>query len=714
MDDYDNDFENIAQPLENQIFDNDDRVIMPFVPLSDVDSIDENDSGDEDESDNDCDSYDQISLSPPPCMPLLLINLEKLCGYKPSTSEEVENLKEQLLEALVGSASNYEGSYEDEIGDGFSLEFIERSSELFDSEIAIHSDTKESVSLPSITGSCKRIDSKPTEHFDEIMSQITIPYPKFLTVPSQEVANKDSHKSMKLTSRVWKEIMHPHKIAIVDRILKLLSKCSRDLLWKWLMSSEIRHMAKGEQQKKVKQMKKKELEVWRRETRPAELEKLYQVRETFEFRLEQAREQYDKLVLKREVRVQQELQKEKEKGSGSGGVAGLDWDAKVTFAVRNDDKSILSKEELKEDDIVFSDDSYHDMAEDEYEEEEPVDGSLLEVYDTNSSSDEALESKPVKNLTGPLDSISGKAMSTLDRKKRRALASSKRMRRKIESQKHKSNFEEVRNMTIAAHDEEHKMRQLCISLDEKKALATLTNLEDRLIGVDKLLDRLQEEAWEDEEEGHLDEPSNSREDDILSEVNLTHEKEKLSILDQILAMILGSLPATRFISTEEHFKFLKEEHETIVLNWKKDFGYHSVSFPTHELKNGRQEGATKYNQNGQFFDDKTCNDDVQFENSLRICKSGSEMNSYEQSGDYEKVSKPPFMTDTLLSKVTANNIGTLEDNDLNNWDDAGYLEQLIGSASVKKFNQADEAMLGSKSIPLLKLKKSGLRPGGKL
>lgn len=200
----------------------------------------------------------------------------------------------------------------------------------------------------------------------------------------------------------------------------------------------------------------------------------------------------------------------------------------------------------------------------------------------------------------------------------------------------------------------------------------------------------------------------------MSEVNLTHEKEKLSILDQILAMILGSLPATRFISTEEHFKFLKEEHETIVLNWKKDFGYHSVSFPTHELKNGRQEGATKYNQNGQFFDDKTCNDDVQFENSLRICKSGSEMNSYEQSGDYEKVSKPPFMTDTLLSKVTANNIGTLEDNDLNNWDDAGYLEQLIGSASVKKFNQADEAMLGSKSIPLLKLKKSGLRPGGKL
>jgi len=113
----------------------------------------------------------QVSINPPPSTsPLVLVNLESLCGCPPENEAEKSILVRQLMEALLGGLSDEEKDdngdgdlTEDEqsendlfaknglLGDGFSLDFDERVTELFESGVASHADSSHPVAIANAT-----------------------------------------------------------------------------------------------------------------------------------------------------------------------------------------------------------------------------------------------------------------------------------------------------------------------------------------------------------------------------------------------------------------------------------------------------------------------------------------------------------------------------------------------------------------------------------
>jgi hypothetical protein len=139
-------------------------------------------------------------------------------------------------------------------------------------------------------------------------------------------------------------------------------------------------------------------------------------------------------------------------------------------------------------------------------------------------------------------------------------------------------------------EEEEIVRELLKTTDERIAEATLLKLEERLQNVDDLLESLQEEEWADDDDDVEDDVKDERED----EDDEIDSQLSSSLLDQILAMILGGLSKelvhfrslsslqavkaaavdvlTNNITDEEHFRYIKEEHESIVNEWIQVFG----------------------------------------------------------------------------------------------------------------------------------------------
>ena len=124
------------------------------------------------------------------------------------------------------------------------------------------------------------------------------------------------------------------------------------------------------------------------------------------------------------------------------------------------------------------------------------------------------------------------------------------------------------------------VREKLKTTDELMAEAMLRNLQTRLDGVDNLLENIQEEEWADEEDAELP-CSGPRVEEQ------TTDPSELTLLDQILAMILGSLSQTfsGAKSEEEHFKFIKEEHESILNEWKDTFGRLPNKIPVEAIVN---------------------------------------------------------------------------------------------------------------------------------
>jgi len=120
------------------------------------------------------------------------------------------------------------------------------------------------------------------------------------------------------------------------------------------------------------------------------------------------------------------------------------------------------------------------------------------------------------------------------------------------------------------------MRKICSTTDEKLALAVVTNLEKKLQKVDSLLETMQEEEWKDQEEGVLvDDGFTDEIDEFASEQH--PEESDMSLLDQVLAMVLGAFPPLGK-PVQEHFARLKKEHEEIKSLWNSAFGRLPLSF----------------------------------------------------------------------------------------------------------------------------------------
>jgi hypothetical protein len=108
----------------------------------------------------------------------------------------------------------------------------------------------------------------------------------------------------------------------------------------------------------------------------------------------------------------------------------------------------------------------------------------------------------------------------------------------------------------------------------KMASAVVNSLQERLDKVDELLESLQEEEWQDEEEG-IAAPSTTG----------TSRTADLSLLDRILAMILGA--------TSKDVEWLVKEHRAIVEEWIQTFGRLPSNTPaTVNEMEGREDTVT--------------------------------------------------------------------------------------------------------------------------
>jgi hypothetical protein len=492
----------------------------------------------ENDSEYDSDGTDSFSITPPSTFPALILDLEKLCGYKPTEQDELDQITKEIRGALLGSFSTDDivGGDEENLGDVSSLDFITKSRELFEAGIAQHCTYDETYKL--------KCD----------IPRAMIRYPEFIPLPSDNSEMSD----LVTTKLVWKRIIRSHQIPVVDKILSLLSKCSRDIVWKYQMMVEIRNLSKEELRRKDIRLRETELRKWRFETRPAELAKLYDVRETFEIRLHAAREKYNTFVSEREARVQRELIRRAENGTGTGGIAALDWDARVTFGFGEDVEDVIKRildEKTKQ--LTL----YNGQNEEDDGEREVDELSSDDVCEEVISPECPLQSNNVfSDLPRPLS-------SARDRTKRR-LAASRRMTKKLQSEQ---DIHELRQKIEKAYAEEDSVRQSLTSIDEKFAYSVLLNLEKKLEKVDELLDTLQEEEWKDEEEGLLDE---NQSHDVTSD-DENHPDESVtraSLLDHILAMILSALPVEDGEELSQHYSNLKLLHESIVEQWKSEFG----------------------------------------------------------------------------------------------------------------------------------------------
>ena len=167
--------------------------------------------------------------------PLLVIHLPKLCGYDPDAAE-CEMISSQLEEIF-----NQEGS------------FYKKSFEMFENGgsigLAIHADTD------SIT--------KLIPNDTKFVKYCVLQYPSLLE-------GRD-------TRQLWNRIAHRRcKIDVVQLLLDLIQRTSRDLLWKVDMHAEV-----------LKLVRECTLKEWKNE-REEKLEKLYDIREVFEARLRDA------------------------------------------------------------------------------------------------------------------------------------------------------------------------------------------------------------------------------------------------------------------------------------------------------------------------------------------------------------------------------------------------------------------------------------------
>lgn len=248
---------------------NEELMLLPSnnTSTSLLESSSEEEDDDVDSASSSSSSSSVISLSPPSSLPMLIISLEKLCGYIPQTREDYLQQKHHVEVALYGAESLSDS--DDSVLS--SLHFSKHASELLEFDIAIHSDT----CFSEISNTCP-----------EQYSTVTISYPEYILV-NNNIDGDTTSEHLQKVSVMWKHILRTHPIPVVERLLKYLRICNRDMQWKYRMALYLRHFTRQELFFKKKQSNLRFREEFKLK-RKNELEKLYQTREVFESQLEDA------------------------------------------------------------------------------------------------------------------------------------------------------------------------------------------------------------------------------------------------------------------------------------------------------------------------------------------------------------------------------------------------------------------------------------------
>ncbi|KAL7534316.1 hypothetical protein ACHAWF_004790 [Thalassiosira exigua] len=585
---------------------------------------------------------DVVLDPPPPTSPLVLVDLGALCGCAPDTHEMRTVLARQVAEALLGPSAKKDGEVADDddgnddekknhqdeskggdgekggddsskaalLGDGLSLDFDDRVADLFGSDTAAHVDSShpEARAMSSTKGETN--EGRRSE--DEPSRYAVVPYPEFLSGPSDDPSNGRSSRS---TRRLWK-LLHAAPVsrddatnALLVRLFGHLRDTSRSLLWKADMHRELSLLARREHLLCKERERRRDYDRWRTETRRERLEKLYEVRETFELRAGMARKRYEALAGEREERVERELRRRGLTGPRSdskGNVTnhsliddGRDNDAGGSLDEGYDsdgwggtvqEKDVLGEESNRILTHYSTDERDRDAGDegDENEEWSPLNVASnpvgMNISVSGAKGTTSSETAQVGGAGQPADEEDSRPkpnelepISREDNLRRKT----ERLRKKREQQSAASES----NDNLKSQEE--SIREMLKTNDERIAEAALRELEARLRKADELLERMQEEEWADEEEGDEEGDVDGRAPRVRRDGETPEEAEEEedagpNLLDQVLAMILGALPKgglgmttsgkEETMSDEEHYRRAKEEHDAIAQGWMEAFG----------------------------------------------------------------------------------------------------------------------------------------------
>jgi len=574
---------------------NDDNDIMFFQPLEQDKSEGEEESTNDSEGNNcgsdqhetDDDSVTTtVSVSPPPNLPILIIDLKRVYGYLPTNDEEINKMKQEIKEELLGKKETSSIISENEkevtetdsadVGDGTSLDFISRSSILFESDIALHA----SAPYPASSGKIipHNLDLSNNDLIEKILYEfaldtasdqnnrskimiqqhLIVPYPEFIYDPH-------TCKAIPLT-KIWKYIIQDHSIPVVQQLLAHLQKTSQPLLWKYEMAQEIRAMAKAQERKKEEKEQRNLLRKWKTETRPEQLEKLYEVRETFEQKLEEAQDQLNYLERLRDKVVKQKMIEYVKKVGDDSELMDVLHLGQGEF-LRSVDDLFLGKD-TDRDDTYESDVSSHqtnsDVGDEIYDASDE-DNNIVAHEKYNETELDNEKESPDKSI---LPALPDRKKHQEIRAARRHRKSSKRLKRQLKQQAHRAKLAARKEKIDAAKREEVKIRHDLTSSDIKMAQFVVNTMKLKYNQVDTLLETLQEEEWADAEEQYDDVEIGSNVEDPSD----TIREGRSTLMDQILAMILGKLPRSHLLTKKEYYSKIESEHVNIVRQWKEYFG----------------------------------------------------------------------------------------------------------------------------------------------
>ena len=265
-------------------------------------------------------------------LPVISIELQPLVGYKPSTAEEIESIKKQIVHAMweryrsTNQSSSEDGKEQKEKTeeeqqqeeDEPPPDFDDQIKELLESRVARFGSV-DNTNGDSDVATTSNDDNDSNKALTPSSPFLEITYPSRILPPN---ASSDRQTSED-TARMWSVVRGlaytledeteyreedgegtgnnaNNDLEFLWHLADHLEHTGRLLWWKYNMALELRDML-------FRANLPRKHELWVREQRKAKLEQLYQVRETLVHRKEVASEDFALLVAQKETAVRKDL-----------------------------------------------------------------------------------------------------------------------------------------------------------------------------------------------------------------------------------------------------------------------------------------------------------------------------------------------------------------------------------------------------------------------
>ncbi|KAL3918024.1 MAG: hypothetical protein SGILL_004440 [Bacillariaceae sp.] len=379
-------------------------------------------------------------------------------------------------------------------------------------------------------------------------------------------------------------------LAFLQKLTTHLINTGRTLTWKYAMANELRDILKQE-------LLWKQHQEWTSTQRQAKLDSLYGVRETLVHQTEIAQLDVDRLLEERDKSVSQELMvqyqqlERKEQQHRDGGASVLPSAADLDLCREFQLLGMMPhEEEFEEDEDAWGeeslgggsiDDDYSSdgSGTDQGDDDDSLIGNVVDVGDSQEvlpkESNVPEISAAAKEAT--LDSIANETEATAQtesqesqelalilpfqrRQERRKRAKERKRKERLEAE------QEAKREKLKALQEQ--LRTQYTTRELILAQTMLNALEKKVENVDELLENLQDEVWAAEEEEEEQATSKQK----TTDNSTSNNDASLSLLDQVLAMILGALPTNPGMTPQQQYQFAKSEHGAIAKGWKDYFG----------------------------------------------------------------------------------------------------------------------------------------------